>query len=45
MAKPDDVVSVRIEISNFNEVLRLYHALGDLLIVARPLNPEGETGD
>lgn len=37
MARNEATVSVRIEVSNYDEILRLYHALGNLLMaIGRP---------
>lgn len=43
MAERQTTVSVRIEIANYDEILRLYHALGDLLAAGQSLR-SGESG-
>ena len=35
MAKADITVPVRIELTNYDELLRIYHALGNILVAAR----------
>ena len=42
MAKAEATVSVRIELSNYQELLRTYHALGEILMAMRP-DPEDHT--